>query len=451
MPYPGEFAKHSSIRRLANSPLVQGLQDRCRICLPEDEADLESQRASLITDVPRTDWLPAWIIAIDGSHVEVPVRNGFPGAEISYLSVASVMINVERMRVLDEQRPVDPYSFNRLQETDAIDCALPGCNVVIDNDSSALESFRKQLFTTFSQSRMTADGESILDTFEALLEYKPVSDQKCPNDDCPKQPPTYDLGQGAYNCTCDLARSLFSTDSLRIHEGMNPAGSNGAMFAEVSQVLEHVWLINILRTMEQKGWLSSLKRICFVIDGPLAIFGHPAWLSESINKELGRLNAVARATNGIDLLILGVEKTGFFLEHLFQLDVAQGRLVGPLSNQTTMLLTDAYIKRNIVFSESNKPYGSQTYYGRKFLYKTATGARIVGVLPFLNNGDEDLSRAETSQYPRLSDALNILDELVSVRYPNAILPIIAAHAEAAIPLNTGSRVLEQIARELLGA
>jgi len=448
MPYEGEFAMHRAIQRLANSPLVQELRRRCKI------APTQAQEAAAAPipqeEVGRSDWLPDWIIAIDGSHLEIPIRNGFPGAEVSYLSVASVMLNVKRMRELDEQRPVDPVQFNKLKDVDAIACALPGCNVVIDDDASSEQSFRTRLYEVFSKTRMVEDGESLLDTYEALLAHKPVTrDQSCPYEDCRGHPAVYHRSHGRYHCACDLARPLFSTDALRIHEGMNPAGSNGAMYAEVSQVLEHIWLIHILRTIEQRRWLSSLKRLAFVVDGPLAIFGHPAWLSEAISKELQRINDAARSINRTDIFLLGVEKSGPFLEHLLQLDMGPRREPNRLPRGFVMLITDHYIKSNIVFSESTKPYGSQTYYGRKFFYKTRSGARIIGVTPYLHRGDEDLDRADPSQHPRLAGSLNILDELVSVRYPDAIVPIIAAHAEAAIPLQMGQRVLEQITRELV--
>jgi NurA domain len=436
MPYEGEFAMHRSIQRLVNSPLVQELRRRCKIAPTHGQ---ESATAQIPQEaVPRSDWLPDWIIAIDGSHLEIPIRNGFPGAEVSYLSVASVMLNVKRMRELDERRPVDPVEFNKLKDVDAIDCALPGCNVVIDEDVSSQQSLRTRLYEVFAKTRMVEDGESLLNTYEALLAHKPVTrDQSCPYDDCRNDAAVYQRSSGRYQCSCQLARPLFSTDALRIHEGMNPAGSNGAMYAEISQILEHIWLIHILRTIEQRRWLSSLRRLAFVVDGPLAIFGHPAWLSEAISKELQRINDAARAANRTDILLLGIEKSGPFLEHLLQLDIGPHREANRLPSGFVMLITDRYIKSNIVFSESPKPYGSQTYYGRKFFYKTRGGARIVGVTPYLHREDEDLDRADPSQHPRLIDSLNILDELVSVRYPDAIVPIIAAHAEAAIPIQMG--------------
>jgi hypothetical protein len=47
----------------------------------------------------------------------------------------------------------------------------------------------------------------------------------------------------------------------------------------------------------------------------------------------------------------------------------------------------------------------------------------------------DLRTANADQFPRLADAMNMLDKLVSSRYPNSVSPLISAHAEAAIPLN----------------
>ena len=71
------------------------------------------------------------------------------------------------------------------------------------------------------------------------------------------------------------------------------------------------------------------------------------------------------------------------------------------------------------------------------------------MVPHLCVGDDDLNRADLNQFPRLNDALSLLDELVSVRYPNSLSALIAAHAEAAIPLNLGNTILGQLAREYM--
>jgi hypothetical protein len=103
----------------------------------------------------------------------------------------------------------------------------------------------------------------------------------------------------------------------------------------------------------------------------------------------------------------------------------------------------------VIFSEGTKMYGDATYFGRKFFYKTKSGARLVASLPFLKEDHRDMNRAEQSQYPRLADAISLLDELVSSRFANAFTPLVLANSEAAIPLSLGSKVLEKLAKELI--
>lgn len=449
MPYEGEFAKYDSIRRITQKDEVKALLAKARKIVPSEGAIARPPQAN----VERSDWLPNLIVAVDGSHQEVPVETGFPGAEVSYLTVASVLLDVQKMRQLDAMRPVDPEAFNSLQSTEAADAVLPGVNVVIEGARNAQEALRGEFYELLGR-HSSFGAETLLETYEALMALgQQNADFECPDAGiCLHDSQRVPRHQGKYDCVCKRRIQLFSTDALRFQMGMNEAaGVNGAMYAEVSQIVEHLWLVNVLRSIEKKQWLSSLKRMAFVMDGPLALFGHPAWLSQAIVRELGRLNAVARGQNNEDLLILGIEKSGLFMNHLVQLAIDPKRKdLSYLEPGTVFLITDRYIKERIIFADpDSKKYGKDTYYGRKFLYKTRSGALIVGVTPFLKAGDDDLSRADVDQYPRLQDALNILDELVSARYPNAIIPIIAAHAEAAIPLNMGTRILERLTRELM--
>lgn len=116
---------------------------------------------------------------------------------------------------------------------------------------------------------------------------------------------------------------------------------------------------------------------------------------------------------------------------------------------SAFLINDQYIKENIIFSDSIKPYGEDTYYGRKFLYKTSSGQRLVPVVATYSDYEKNLRTSDVSQFPRLKDIMELLDRLVSSRYPNAITPLISAHAEAAIPFNMGQKLFEQIAREII--
>jgi hypothetical protein len=150
-----------------------------------------------------------------------------------------------------------------------------------------------------------------------------------------------------------------------------------------------------------------------------------------------------------DLLVVGIEKSGVFAEHLQRLDQDSSGAPNKIPRQSVYLLTDQYIKRNIIFSESKEQYGSQTYFGRKFFYKTRAGSLLVGAIPFLEDAHRNTSVANAGLFPRLPDVLALLDRLETTRYPNALIPLTAAHAEATLPMNIGRKILESLARDLM--
>lgn len=243
-------------------------------------------------------------------------------------------------------------------------------------------------------------------------------------------------------------RPLYSTDALRIHERFRDWGSNGEAYGEVMQVWERITLIHLLRCLERRQWLNRLPRLAFFVDGPLAVFGHPAWLSAAISTELKRLNALVRDQSGHDMLIVGIEKSGTFVAHFDEIDITERPGTELFEPRTFFLPSDQYIKSRIIFSSSQKRYGQDTYFGRKVFYKTASGARIVANIPFLSAAQDTLA-GEPALYSQLGTILTLLDKLVSSRYPNALAPIVSANAHAAIPLHLGAKVLQQLAQALV--
>ena len=452
MPYEGEYAKYRPIRRLVENEHVKNLLKRSRV------QNINSGESTLtrvnLSDISPSKWQPDWVLAIDGSHQEELIKDGYPGAEVGYIAIAAVLMNVAKIKELDFQRPVNPRSFRETENVESIDSVFPGCNIVIDSETSANHSLRKALFETLDKNRLFSDGESLLDTYEALLKFKPENPKPdCPyveDENCQSNDGKFLPNRGPYRCQCSLKNTLYSTDALRIHEGMFPDSANGAMFAEIMQVLERIVIVHILRWLEQNKLLWILRNMAIVIDGPLAVFGHPAWLHLAIRRELNRINTVAKSSPDVqDLLLIGVEKSGNFVTHFERIDQDETGISGEFPLQAVGLLTDDYIKKNIIFSESTKAYGLDTYFGRKFFYKTASGARLVVSVPFLDESHRDMTKAEPDQFPRLADAIGLLDQLVSSRYQNSLSPLISAHAEAAIPMNLGARVLEEMARTLI--
>jgi hypothetical protein len=229
---------------------------------------------------------------------------------------------------------------------------------------------------------------------------------------------------------------------------MNPGGTNGELFGQIMSTLEKLWLINILRWFEITNKLDILRYVAFIIDGPLAVFSTSSWLTNVIEIELERINKKQKEINGDELIILGLEKSGAFVNHFIDIDTSKEGVSDVFPRQSAFLLSDSYIKQNIVYSESPKMYGKDTYFGRKFFYKTASGQKLVSVLACYTEEQRDLVTANICQFPRLADVLQLLDRLVSSKYNNSISPLISAHAEAAIPLRLGKRLFEEITKEI---
>jgi hypothetical protein len=169
MPYEGEFASYGPLKRIAESDRVKTLLKKARTITPASNSQsLVFMSAPTAKVIP-----PEFAVAIDGSHAEVDVKNGYPGAKVGYITVASVLLDLKRIDELDESRPVDPREFRKTEEASTLDAAMPGCNVVLRNHKSAIESFREALYETFLDLVVDQqDAKSLLETFEALLSQR---------------------------------------------------------------------------------------------------------------------------------------------------------------------------------------------------------------------------------------------------------------------------------------
>jgi hypothetical protein len=317
MPFEGEFAGYKPLQRIAQSERVVQLLRRARVFSQGSAAAMPDPKAASATPAS----LPEFVVAIDGSYAEVDVKNGYPGAKVGYCTVASVLVKLREIDRLDDDRPVDPKEFRRTEEAATVDAALPGCNVITRDHTSARDSFREAVFDVLHDAIVDEEDRTrLLDTYEALLALKPqAKPQACPyeHDGCDQH---LQVGTGLAPCTCPKRRAVYSTDALRIHERFWDVGTNGEAFGLVMQLWERLLPVHLLRCFERRGWLDRVQRLAFFVDGPLGVFGPPAWLSAAISTELKRLNAVVRTKTGNDLILLGVEKTGAFVTHFDEID-----------------------------------------------------------------------------------------------------------------------------------
>lgn len=446
MPYEGEYATGESLRRLEESPAVKNFLGTIRRGegigahgLPDR---LEPTRG--IGQVTR-------LVVIDSSAVTHTVENGYPGAEASLFNLAAVVLDLAKIREFSSGYLPGPEEMRRLERCETLSAVLPGRNVVRSTvpEDSALRFFRATIRAEL-EARLDPGHESVLETYLRITGREnsghPI---QCPVEECPL-PGGRKITVGAKDapCECDRRERIHVSDALRTHERFSNEGSSEQAFTAFRIVVEHLALVNILRYFERADGWDVLRTTGFVLDGPLAIFGMPAWLKGHVQREITRLHCLAMDAGGPGILLMGVEKSGQFLDHLRALDWEAGRGErSAIENGTALAPDREYTHRHIVLRpEGAKPHGQDTYYGRKVLYKNAVGQHSVITTPIVNDAGDDRDCTAEEAFPRIGEVLDIVDELGTHLYADGFAPLVRAHAHAAIPLRAGTRMLEEIFR-----
>ena len=440
MPYRNEYASGDSLWRLVGSESVREFEGMIRRGDPEDALEpphalTPSRGFELITR----------IIVIDGSTVTHAVRNGYPGAEAALLQLAAVIIDLSALRSIPQRSIPRPSAIRDMEDCRTLDAVLPGRNVVrrgVPGDTPRTY-FRSTIHEMLSGRRVDRDHETLLETMRAIA---PARRFQCPADDCAKSLPAL---SGTSHCPCARRELIFETDSLRLHERFEDFGSSAQAYTAAQQVVEHLAMVNIMRFFERRGWWNAFRTTAFVMDGPLAIFGMPAWLKSHVQGEISRLHGLALEHGGPGVLLFGVEKSGMFLDHLQAMDESDHE--GPrarLDPRTVLAPDREYVHRHIALRPLDaKPHGDVTDYGRRVMYKNGLGQHSVVMTPIVNAEGEDRDRVDEAAYPRLGEALDIMDEFSTYLYEDGFAPLVRAHAHAAIPLKAGIGLLTELFTE----
>ncbi|MCY4653253.1 MAG: hypothetical protein OXC95_08825 [Dehalococcoidia bacterium] len=445
MPYENEFATGESLWRLLENESVKRFQGEILVrAAPEPHEFPPSLTINRgIDSVSR-------IIAIDGSDVPHQVQNGFPKAEAALLNIAAVVIKTDALRAIGRDDIPSPSQLRELEQPKTMSAVLPGPNVVgKTHDQDTPTKYFRSTMRQELDFKLDPNHESLLETFLTITETARQSGAafRCPIADCDKllsRPDSDTI------CPCEKKEPIYPTDSLRIQERFYDNMSSRQAFTAFRQVTEHLLLVNILRYFYQNSNPAIFDDIAFIMDGPLAIFGMPAWVKQYIQDEIARIHSGLIEQGRPGLLVMGIEKTGEFLDHFQELDWLPYE--GPrqrLGNGAILVPTTEYIYRYINPNpNTDKAYGEAVYYGRKLMYKSKVGQHSVVMIPMVNEEARRRNSVSQNVFPRLNDALNIIDSLYTHLYQDGFAPLVRANAHAAIPLRTGQRILENLFDQL---
>ena len=440
MPYIDERAGFDSIRSLAEAGIVNAFKDRLK---PRSDSNLRTLPKFTFVDKNK-QVVRRKVLAIDGSNIYERIPGSLPCTEAGLVTLGLVVIDVgkiQSLKKLPNSGAVNPRELSDTEKDETLGTVLPGMNATTKDGLSPRTWFRQ----TINQDliRATLGGENFLETLYAISNLN--RSINCPNSSCSDDGTVMvTIPKPGKISSCDkCGETIWTADSLRIHEQFEDNHPAGECHSRFRDALELLAMVNALRCLSAaRDGISALGNTAIVMDGPLAAFGTIAYLANAVRKELLRIQELMDIEGKNDgLLVMSGIKSGAFVEHAEELDRAP-EPDSRIQNSHVWLPNDNYIRNNIVAGTSRnpKPWGELTYFGRPVIFKTASGKRLV-----LNVAQpETLSTLTNAPNPRvLNHALAIADTLGVGEHE--FLPLRRAHASCAIPLKAGTDIIASLA------
>jgi hypothetical protein len=450
MPYPLEKASRlGHVPTATNAAVRDALQ---RWSITSDKPDNGDAIVALCAGVAELEPQGAladidFSITVDGSDTEVEVTREHPTVKVGYLRVAGSMVKLDEFRHLGQQRYIDPRLVRRAHAEYAFDAALPGSQLARPG-LTGTDTWRAELDAFLGSARF--DSSTAMTLAEGLLALcgtngvpaTTVELRVCPA--CNEKP-----GAGQAPLTVGLAggscpycgNSLYLADVLRTHEEYNVEGSNFTPIGRVMTAAERLMTLCYMQYFTEQA-PDVLRHTIFITDGPLALFGPQAPLSRRFQAYHSQLATRAAARGVVAPVMVGVEKSGTFVEHAELI-----KEFIPLRN--VMRLTNDYVNRVTGRPATNR-YGEDEFYGRRFIYRTSAGDPLVitvppraGLAPYQDTSDAE----QFASYPTLRLVCEVLDSLRTRMYKNAVMPVALAHSSASLPLGVGRSVLTMMAQQ----
>lgn len=439
---PMERASKISHAEVINNSQVQQFLETCTIPYPPEPGFMDELLAPI--PQPSATRIRA-VIAIDGGYREVPVRERFPSATITFFSFGPLLLNLQDLAELDDSPFLAPEDMARLKQIQRYALVLPTRNVSLTGMSLG-RSIRDTLHRFFSE--RWHNEAPFNDSLRWLLfrRWSPDSSAKwilpqCPNPACTNV--NIDLlasSPDAFLCPI-CAQPIYLVDALRLHERVDEDHGAGGILSYVMTALEQIVLVHLVRTI----WNMQpqlLRDLLFIKDGPLAFFGQTAPLSAAmrelavfLHKQPDLTGASGTTTSLFN--VIGLEKSGPFVDHALQLDAH-------LPEGHALILNNDYIYRYVIPGDpaGPDPYGVNTYWGGKIIFRAPDRNIYVATVPtgqFKPNPIHD-------DFPNLDEILSVVARLKCSMYDNALVPVALANKLVSLSEFPSSRILEQFAR-----
>ena len=472
MAYINEFAKYSALNSLLKDEDVQDFMENIEI---HKEKQGNFQKIdNHIVDYPNKnifcDNNLDYVFAFDGSKISVPINNGLPGATVSCVRAGYVCVDMVKYHEYEKAEFPHPLKYREIFSTENINIILPGTNVSSKDGEEVVGFFRRTWYEAFKRTknqsllRFIEDNNishkpiTLLETLKSLLMMADTFQVSLPL--VCKKPITAANFASSQQIRSESSPAVLEFEDIIEHEGVqiyitdllglfsfsstfNKANSISEIHSQAMNLLEKFMCLNLIENLIEILPKEDFKRICFILDGPLALYGAEPWIAKAISNKI-----IKYINEGFDLLIVGIEKTGLFVEHLQHMDKTND-LNGGAELRIGMLfyLNQEYIKKYIKQPYVTQSYRADSYFGKKLFYKNNKGALFVVNHNFISEDDkiESNNSRNSKEYlqrqTRLNNIIWILERFQSSKFKNAITFIALANESVSL---SNSRISKKI-------
>ncbi len=399
-------------------------------------------------DIPDTDWqeIPCdgkelrLIFASDGSlqTIESPQP---PYKAIAFVKTALIRLDQYALARIDNETP-NPFVLKDMMEHAALfhSTAFPLRHVLI-KDKTIYNAVREVLFQSVKDQGLNdaLDGE-MMETLKwiAYEKWNPIHKEQleefgCPH--CHENVATLPFNQEKGKCP-GCGGDIYITDLFGLHLTMQEDYAPIQVASDYMAVSETLMIFTPIRYYwEQKR--EVLKDCLFIKDGPLSLRATLAKLSAPIRRFFNYAK-----DNGIEIAMIGQEKSGAFFEHL-QLIESQA------PNQSVFIPDNNYIRSEIQHSNLIGIYGADTNYGAKLFLNINDYHKMIINVPTGVRG-EFVENPSITNLIAFNNIVATIPKILSNRLEGALLPVELVNGVASLSTYPSAKVLELFADSLIG-
>lgn len=443
---------------IANHPDVKEFINACEYIREPSENEIEEIKKCFTKVMPKGDY-PDNIIGLDANFYEAKVREEIPFTNFGFVKVSNILLKKKDIEDIVDDKFLNPFEVAKMQKNNESHIfVFPSSNILYKNNDSVRDGFRLRMEELFDEIKSFDNDEntSLLQTLFWLNENRKgyggkngIKISNCPNYNCNGKNLEYlNIKSRQYCPYCN--KPIFATDCLRIWEEISEdAASNLSSLSRFSNVIKSIFLAHFIRTIRLRSketCLKALSGMMFVINGPLAVFGNPAWVHGSLMKIIFEINEELEKAGLDKMMVIGMHNSSEVLSYA-------NYLCKYLEPNSLLSVSDEFRNKYITFArkESSTTFGAETYYGQDFIYKTSSGKIKVFSIPYPFKGKEDLQmfkieKSNIDNYKDINRYLKFIEDFDCDLFDNAVIPSLLAKKYSVINLQPGSKVLDLLSQ-----